>query len=149
MKEIEGQASARVAASVAECFELLVAVDRYPDWNPELFREVEVLERSPDGCPVRARAALHIAQSPFSKDFELVIAVSARPPDVVELTRIPNEPSDREGLDMTWRTLADGETLIELDFRAVASFIPGFLPLPRVGNLIARTLVDAAAAALA
>jgi ribosome-associated toxin RatA of RatAB toxin-antitoxin module len=149
MKRIEGEASATVSASVAACFELFVAVDRYPVWGPELFREVEVLERAPDGRPATARAELHIAQSPFSKDFELVVAVAARPPNVVELTRIPNEPSDREGLEMTWKATGAAGTRIELGFEAIASFIPGFVPLPRVGDLIARTLVEAAAAALA
>jgi hypothetical protein len=63
MKSIEGRASAVVGSAVEDCFALLAAVDRYPCWNGELVREVEVLERDGEGHPARARRALNSSRN--------------------------------------------------------------------------------------
>jgi ribosome-associated toxin RatA of RatAB toxin-antitoxin module len=148
MKEIQGRASAIVDAPLDACFALLEALERYPVWNPDLVREVEVLERDGDGTPATARVMLHVAQGPLAKDFELVVAVRAERPRAILLSRIPNEPSDPERLELAWRLQPDDETRIELDFDAAASSVPGIVPLPRIGDLIARRFLDAAVAAL-
>jgi ribosome-associated toxin RatA of RatAB toxin-antitoxin module len=148
VKRITGVASGVVDAPLEECFALLEAVDRYPAWNPELVPEVEVLERTDDGRPARARVKLRVARSRFSKDLELVVAVRADRPMTVHLTRLPNEPSDEERLELTWRLHAAGKTRIELELDAVASLLPAFIPLRGLGDLIARRLLAAATRAL-
>ncbi len=86
-------------ASPQECFELLAAVDRYREWNGELMRELEVLQAE----PLHVRAVIYVKQSPFMKTFELCVAVRTEPPSCVYIDRIPNEPTDPEGLDLRWR----------------------------------------------
>ena len=151
MKEIRGSASAVARATPESCFSLLAAVDRYGDWNADLVREVEVIEREEDDWPARARGAIYVKHSPVMKHFELTVAVRAEPPRAVYITRIPNEPSDREALELAWRLApARGRaTRINLELQAVVSFVPGFIPLGGVGNMIADTLLEAATEALA
>ena len=145
MKEIRGSASAVVPAPPDECYALLAAVDRYDEWNGELVRELEVLERDPP----RLRAVIYVKQSPFMKTFSLQAAVATEPPRAVHITRIPNEPGDHEAMRLVWRIApADAGSRIELDFSAVTSFLPGFFPLGGVGNLIAGTLLESAVEAL-
>ncbi len=148
MKELRGSASAVVGESVEESFRLLAAVDRYPTWNGAPFREVDVLELDREGNPVRARATVHLSLSPFGKAFELVVSVRTERPTAVYLTRIPNEPSDHERMELAWRLREDGGTRIELGFEAVVSFLPRFVPLAGVGDRIAESVVGSAARTL-
>jgi ribosome-associated toxin RatA of RatAB toxin-antitoxin module len=145
MKEFRGSASATVRASAQESYALLAAVDRYAEWNGELVRELEVLQAE----PLRLRAVIRVKRGRLTKTFEMRVAARTEPPHAVHITRIPNEPDDPEGLELTWRISSAGAgTRVELDFRAVASFVPGFLPLGGVGDLIAGTLLEAATDAL-
>ncbi len=145
MKEIRGAASAEVAAPAARSYELLAAAERYREWNGELVRELDVLDRD----PLRVRAVIYVRQSPFAKTFELRVAVRTEPPHAVHIVRIPNEPTDPEALELTWRVAAAaGGSRITLQFAAVVSFVPGFVPLGGVGNLIADTLLSSAVRAL-
>jgi ribosome-associated toxin RatA of RatAB toxin-antitoxin module len=141
MKRIDGRASAVVAAPLQTCYQLLEAVHRYPSWN-QYVREVEVLEWAAEDRPGRARAHVHVAQSPFGKDFHVVLGVYPQPPLAVRLSRLDSE---RDRLELCWHLddRAPGAQ-IELEFHATASFLPGWLPLFGVGDLIARTLVEAA-----
>jgi ribosome-associated toxin RatA of RatAB toxin-antitoxin module len=148
VKHIDGHASSLVAAPVEDCFALLAAVHRYPSWNVDLVREVDVLEWAGEDRPARAWARIHVAQSPFGKNFELVVAVRTEPSSAVYLTRLPNEPSDPEQLTLSWRLEQDAGTRIALEFHATVSFLPRFLPQFGVGDLIADTLLDAAVRAL-
>jgi ribosome-associated toxin RatA of RatAB toxin-antitoxin module len=148
MKELRGTASAIVSASREKSFELLAAVDQYPSWNGEMFREVEVLELDGSGQPVRARARMQIALSSLRREFELVVVVRTDRPHAVHLTRIPYEPSDEERMDLAWRLAADGPTRIELEFEAAISVLPRFLPLLGVGDLIAQSVLAGAATRL-
>jgi hypothetical protein len=126
-----------VAAPFEHCLAVLEAVDRYPAWYPEMVREVEVLERSPAGQPTRVRAKLHVQYGPVVKDFDLVLAVTVRPPGIVTA-----EPSEQR-FDVIWH-LQDGvATQIELDLRASLS-VPRFVPLGGIGNAIAEGFVTAA-----
>ncbi len=145
MKEIRGSASAVVRAPAQKCYALLAAVDRYDEWNRDLVRELEVLQRE----PLRLRAAIHVKRSQFAKTFELRVAVSAEPPWAVYITRIANEPSDPERLRLAWRiTPAREGTQLQLDLNAVASFVPRLMPLRSLGNTIARKLLGSATEAL-
>ena len=56
MKELRGQATGAVSADPARCFEVLLAVERYPAAYPEVIRHVEVGERGRDGSPQIAQA---------------------------------------------------------------------------------------------
>ena len=53
MKELNGSAYSAVDAPPDKCMALLEAVDRYPEWHPEVVKEVELLASNDD---VRPRA---------------------------------------------------------------------------------------------
>jgi hypothetical protein len=146
MKELRGTAVAAVGAPAQECMALLEAVDKYPTWYPEVVREVEVLERHPEGAPSRVRTTLHVAQGPLTKDFELVMAVGVQP-TTVSLTRIPSDASDKEVFEVIWHVEAPGDTRIRVELHATLS-APRFLPIGGLGDAVARGFVAAAARAL-
>jgi ribosome-associated toxin RatA of RatAB toxin-antitoxin module len=151
VKSITGSASARVRADQAACFALLAAVDRYDDWNPDLVRELEVLSHDKQGRPERLNAVLHVKQSPIAKDFELTVAVRTDPSHTVHISRLPNEPTDEEALELVWRIEGDGggdQARLEVRFEAQVSFLPRFLPVGGVGDMIARALMSSAVKAL-
>ena len=148
MKEIRGGASAVVRARAEECFALLAAVDRYGGWNGELVGDLQVVERDSDEYPAKLRAVIHFKGSPFLKTLDLTVAVRAEPPRAVYITRIPNEPSDPERLQLLWRIEPDGSrsgTRIDLALLAVASFVPGFMPVGGIGDRVAGKLLRSAA----
>lgn len=174
MKELQGRASATVPAPIETSFAVVYAVEAYPRWNRDLFREVEVLERDQDGGPSKARAKLRVARGRFVREFELLVAIRAERPNAVYIERIPHEPSDEERLQLTWTLRANGSTSsggpaggptgdgatssggpagggptdIALTFAAALSSLPSFLPLGGAGDQIARSLVDGVARAL-
>jgi ribosome-associated toxin RatA of RatAB toxin-antitoxin module len=148
VKELRGRASTGLEAGPEDCFELLAAVESYPAWF-EFVREVEVLDAERNGTPGIARAALHVPQSPFGTDFELLVAVRTQRPAVVTLTRVPDGPRDQNRLELIWRVQGGESTSLELEFEAAASFLPSFLPLGDAGDTIAQAALDAARAALA
>lgn len=147
MKEISGSASAIARASAQECYALLAAVQRYGEWNGDLFRELEVLQRK----PLRVRAIVDAKAAPFLRTIELTVVVHTDPPHAVRITRIPNEPSDPEQLELLWRVDHDSDssaTRIDLQIVALASSVPRFVPLGGIGNTIARKLLASATEAL-
>jgi hypothetical protein len=148
MKAIDGRADSVVAASAEHCFALLTAVHRYPAWTGELVRAVDVLEWGAADQPTTVRVTLHVAQSPLLKDFELVMSVQAKPIESVLLTRVANEALDRERLEIDWRLHPDAGTRIEVSFHAVTPRVPSLVPLGRVGDEVADTLLRAAVTAL-
>jgi hypothetical protein len=121
---------------------LLEAVDRYPDWHPEVVREVEVLA-SNDGHPTRVRTKLHLARGPLVKDFDLVLSVASDRKRRVKLTRIRDRDSSPEQFDVTWLVEDTGPTLIRLDLSASLD-VPRFLPVGGVGDGVAEGFVAAA-----
>jgi ribosome-associated toxin RatA of RatAB toxin-antitoxin module len=147
VKALQGRASAELEVAPEDCFELLASIERYPAWF-EVVREVEVLAPEQNGTPGLARAAVHVAQSPFGKDFELIIEVRTVRPSAITLTRVPHGPRDPDRLELIWRVQREGPTLLELEFDAAASFVPGFLPVGDAGNAIARAAIEAAREAL-
>ena len=147
MKTLHGEATVVVAAPIDECLELLEAIDQYTAWYPEVIREVEVLERNPQGNPRMARATVHVARGPLVRDLQLVVAVTSDSGGTVKLLRLPNEPSDDETFEVTWRlTEADG-TRIELRLHGYLD-VPRLLPLGGIGDSMAQGLVAAATRAL-
>lgn len=62
----------------------------------------------------------------------------------MHLRKLPNAPSDRDRFSLSW-SLSDAErTRIGLEFSADVSFLPSLLPMPGVGDLIARAVLGAA-----
>jgi ribosome-associated toxin RatA of RatAB toxin-antitoxin module len=148
MKELSGTASRVVGASIEDCFGLLQAIDRYPTWHPDVVREVEVVERTPDGRPAQARTTLHVAAGPVVRDFHLLMAVAAEEPEAVTLTRQRHGPSDHEQFEVRWRLRPQGgATQMRLDVAANLS-VPRFLLLGGLGDSLASGFVTAAARAL-
>lgn len=148
MKELTGSASAATAASPDEAVALLEAIDRYPDWSPEVVKEAEVLERDGAGHPTRARAKLHVERGPLTRDFDLLFDVKVDPGGTVALTRVAKHGSDNERFDVTWRVSGGGQsTQIALELLANLD-VPRFIPLGGVGDSMAGDLVSAAKRAL-
>jgi len=147
VKELQGWASAELDVPMKACFELLAAVESYPDWF-EMVHTVEVLEAERNGTPGLARAELYVPQSPFGTDFELFVAVHTERPGMVTLTRVPDDASDPDRLELIWRVQRGGSTWLEFEFNAAASFVPNFVPVGGAGDAIARGAIKAARAAL-
>ncbi len=147
MKELHGRAVSVVAVPVQECFDLLAAADRYPSWL-DAVREVEVLEREQGGRPARVWAKLHVAQSPIKQDFELALQVRTEGHQTVRLTRLGQDASDRDQLELRWSLQGDGDTRIEFEFEATVSFLPRLLPLGGIGDRIATHVLRSATATL-
>lgn len=144
MKELKGSASAAVTASAERCIDLFEDVEDYPQWYPEAIRQVEVVERSAEGKPSKARAQLHVAYGPLTRDFNLLLDVAAQGPSQVKLTRIPHEPPDAERFEVTW-LVEPGR--IELRMYANLS-IPRLVPVSGMGESFAGDFVAAAKKAL-
>ena len=147
MKELQGRASADLQAAPDDVFELVADVQRYPAWF-EVVRKVEILEPERNGTPGLARAAVHVAQSPFGQDFELFVRMRTVPPVAVTLMRVPTGPSDPDRLVLNWRVGGEEYARLALEFDAAASFVPSFLPVGDAGDAIARAAIDAARDAL-
>jgi ribosome-associated toxin RatA of RatAB toxin-antitoxin module len=142
MKSIDGRASSSVPAQPADCFSLLAAVDRYPEWTGEIVHQVTVLERDEAGRPAVAGLGIHVAQSPFGKNFTFRVAVRAEPDRAVWLTRVPDGPADRDELEINWQLEPSAGTEIRLWFHAATALVPRFVPLFGVGDQIASHLLE-------
>jgi hypothetical protein len=128
---------------------LLEAIDQYPTWHPDVVKEAEVLERDAHGHPTRARTKLHVERGPLTRDFNLLFAVTVDPAGTIKLRRIPNDASDKEHFDVTWRVRdGQGARQIRLDLAANLD-VPRLVPLGGVGDSMAQGLVSAATRALA
>ena len=147
MKELAATAAATVDATPEQCLALLIAVDGYPNWYPEVVRHAEVIERDGAGKPSRARATVHVAVGPLVRDFDLPLAVSVSSLEV-KLSRTPHEPSDPERFEITWEIAPGPPTGLELRFEARLD-VPRLLPVGSVGESLAQGFVDAASRALA
>jgi ribosome-associated toxin RatA of RatAB toxin-antitoxin module len=147
VKELQGWASAELDVPVKACFELLAAVESYPDWF-EVVSAVEILEAERNGTPGLARAELYVPQSPFGTHFEMFVAVRTERRATITLTRVPDGTSDEDRLELIWRMNKGGSTRLEFEFDAAASFVPSFVPVGGAGEAIARAAIEAARAAL-
>jgi hypothetical protein len=142
MKELQGSAYSAVDATPDECIALLEAVDSYPEWHPDVVKEVEVLA-SNDGHPTRVRCKLHVARGPLVKDFNLVMSVATDGRRQVKLTKVQDAHSGPEQFEVTWLVEDTGPTLIRLDLAASLD-VPRFLPVGGVGDGLAEGFVGAA-----
>jgi polyketide cyclase/dehydrase/lipid transport protein len=147
MKELHGAASATVDAPADACIALFEAVDKYPEWHPDVVQEVKVLERADDGHPTRVHTKLHLARGPLVKDFNLVLSVASDGSRQVKLTKVRDRDSGPERFDVAWRVQDAGGTRIELELGASLD-VPRFLPVGGVGDAMAEGFVAAAVKAL-
>ena len=144
MKELDGNANVSVPAPIERCFELLQDLEHYPDWYPEAVREVKILEHDAAGSAIKARTMLHVAAGPLVRDFRLTLVVDREHPRSVRLTRLANEPSDRERFQVIWTLREHSGTQINLALHANLS-VPRLLPVSGLGDKLAQGFVGAAA----
>src|ERR1700750_1054005 len=142
MKELQGSAYSAVDATPEQCMTLLEAVDKYPEWHPEVVQEVEVLA-SNDGHPTRVRAKLHLARGPLVKDFNLVMSVATDGRRQVKLTKVQDAHSGPEQFEVTWLVGDTRPTPLQLHLWASLD-VPRFLPVGGVGDGLAEGFVGAA-----
>ncbi|HEY1521910.1 MAG TPA: SRPBCC family protein [Solirubrobacteraceae bacterium] len=143
MKDLRGQATGTVSADPERCFDVLLAVDRYPAAYPEVIRHVEVVKRGRNGSPLIARATVHLTIGPLQRDVELLMKMSSEPNRIVRLTRIPDDRSDHERLSLTWQITPGPPTRLTVRLRARLD-VPRMIPTNGAGGSLARGLLEAA-----
>ena len=134
-------------APLEQCFALLAAVDRYPDWCPDVVRYVEVLERGAGGQPRRVRMMIHVARGTLVREFQLFLAIAAEPPRSVTLTRVTDHPTNQE-FTAVWLLRPNTGTQITLQLDAKLR-VPALIPAGGIPDEIANGFVAAAARAVA
>ncbi len=144
MKDLHGTASMAVPATAAEAYALVAAVEDYARWYPEVVKAVEVIERSIQGGAERARAKLHIAYGPLTRDFDLTLQIETAAPERVTIRRLPHDAHDPERFQVTW-TVGEGSVAVGLE---ASLSVPRLLPVGGIGEAMAKGFVDAAARAL-
>jgi hypothetical protein len=146
-RQFHGEAAEVVAAPLEECFALLAAVDRYPGWCPDVVRDVDVLERGPEGHPSRVRMGIHIVRGALVREFNLFLAIVIETPGIVRLTRVTDHPTNQE-FNATWLLSPAGGTRLALELEATLR-VPRFIPADGVADAIAAAFVSAASRVLA
>jgi ribosome-associated toxin RatA of RatAB toxin-antitoxin module len=146
MRDFHGEAAAVVAAPLQDCFALAAAVDGYPDWCPDVVRDVEVLNRDAGGQPSSVRMTMRVARGALVKEFNLSLAVVLEPPKAVKLSRFTDHPTEQE-LTATWVLRPAGGTRIALELDAKLR-VPSYIPAGGAGDAIAERFVRAACRAL-
>ena len=141
-REFHGQAAEVVAAPQAACLGLVAAVDRYPEWCPDVIREVEVLERASDGQPSRVRMTMRVARAGLVREFNLFLAVVVEPPANVKLTRFTDHPTNQE-FNATWTLEPAGSTRVAVELDAKLR-VPWYIRAGDIGDTIAEAFVSAA-----
>jgi hypothetical protein len=147
MREFHGAAAEVVAAPLEDCLVLLAAVDRYPDWCPDVVRAVEVLDRGADRQASSVRMTMHIARGGFDTEFDLFLTVIVEPPGTVKLTRVRKRPTSQE-FNATWMLTPAGSTRVALQLDAKLR-VPWYIRAHGIADAIAQRFVTAACRELA
>jgi ribosome-associated toxin RatA of RatAB toxin-antitoxin module len=146
MREVNASATGAVAANVEQCYALLVDVGRYPEWYPAGAKRVDVVESDDQGRASVVDALLSLGQGPIRKDFEMQLAVTYRPNELVELSRLESEAKGGESITVTW-TLAPqaeaGSTELTVAFAAKLD-LPPFIPINPIVDAVAQDLLATA-----
>ena len=145
-REFHGEAAEVVASRVEDCFALVAAVDRYPDWCPDVIREVDVLDRGDNGQPTSVRMKMRVARGGLVKEFNLFLAIVVEPPGSVKLTRVTDHPTNQE-FTAVWLLRPGGRTRIALQLDAQLR-VPAFVPAAGIPDEVANGFVAAASRAL-
>ncbi|HTP21846.1 MAG TPA: SRPBCC family protein [Solirubrobacteraceae bacterium] len=146
-REFHGEAAEVVAAPQEVCLALVAAVDRYPDWCPDVVRDVDVLDRGADGQPSRVRMTVHAARGGLEKQFNLFLAIFVEPPAMVRLTRVTDHPTNQE-FNATWMLRPSANTQVALELDAKLR-VPWYIRAGGIGDAIAEAFVSAAGKRLA
>jgi len=146
-REFHGEAAEVVAAPREVCLALVAAVDRYPDWCPDVIREVDVLDRRDDGQPTSVLVAIHVARGGLVREFNLFLAIFVEPPGCVKLTRVTDHPTNQE-FDATWTLRPAARTRVALELDAKLR-VPWYIRAGGIGDAIAQAFVSAASRRLA
>lgn len=146
-REFRGEAAAEVPAALEDCYRLLAAVDRYPDWCPDVIRGVEILDRGAGGQPTRVRMTIHIARGALQREFGLFLAVDVESPRLVRLTRFTDHATNQE-FNATWQLRPAHSTRMSLQLDAKLR-VPWYIRARGAADAIANGFVDAACTALA
>jgi hypothetical protein len=134
MREFHGEAAEVVAAPLEDCLALLAAIDGYPDWCPDIVRDVDVLDRGADGQPSRVRMTMHIARGALVREFDLFLATVVEPPGTVKLTRVTDHPTEQE-FNATWVLRPAGSTRVALQLDAKLR-VPWYVPAGGIGDAV-------------
>jgi ribosome-associated toxin RatA of RatAB toxin-antitoxin module len=145
-RDFHGEAAQVADASLEECFALVAAVDRYPEWCPDIVRDVEVLDRGASSQPSRVRMRMHIARGMIVREFNLFLAVMAQPPETVKLTRVTDHPTNQE-FTATWQLRPAASTRVALELDAKLR-VPWYVHSRGIGDTVANGFVSAACQAL-
>lgn len=143
MKHLHGAAQAGVAAPIEDCFAFLSALEAYPSWYEDVVREVKVVEDGEDGLPLRAETKLHLSYGPVSRDLDLLLAVTASRPGLVQLKHVSRGHSSGASFDAIWRLEDRDGTHLALDLDANMP-IPRLIPVGGVGDAFADGFMRAA-----
>jgi hypothetical protein len=143
MKHLHGDAEASVGVRIDDCLRFLAALEAYPNWYPDVVREVEVVETGKGGLPLRAETKLHLSWGPVSRDLDLLLAVRVQRPGLVQLSHVPRGPAGGASFDATWRLEDRAGTHLELELDATMP-VPGLVPLGGVGDAFADGFMEAA-----
>jgi len=146
MREFHAQAAEVVAAPIEDCFALLAAVDRYPQWCPDVVREVEVLGRDAGGQPNRVRMRIRVARAALVKQFDLFLAIAVEPPRAVRLTRVTDHPTNQE-FNASWQLNPANSTRVALELDAKLR-VPWYIQADGIPDTIAQGFLTAACRAL-
>jgi ribosome-associated toxin RatA of RatAB toxin-antitoxin module len=141
-REFHGESAQVVAAPQEVCLALVAAVDRYPDWCPDVIREVDVLDRATDGQPSSVRMTMHIARAGLVREFNLFLAVVVEPPGSVRLTRVTDHPTNQQ-FSATWTLRPAASTRVALELDAKLR-VPWYIRAGGIGDAIAEAFVSAA-----
>ena len=141
-REFHGEAEEVVAAPPDVCLALVAAVDRYPDWCPDVVRDVDVLDRGADYQPSRVRMMMHVARAGLVREFNLFLAIVVEPPASVKLTRVTDHPTNQE-FNATWTLRPAANTCVALELDAKLR-VPWYIHAGRIGDAIAEAFVNAA-----
>ncbi len=148
MKQISGHSDRVLDAAADSVFRLLESIEGYPNWHPQVVRQVTVLARDDQQRASRVTATLQLAAGPLHQNVETELAVEIDPPRSVRLTRIGHDRADRERFEAVWQLepVAAG-TRIALSIEARLD-VPRLIPVGGAGQAMAASFVAAAARAL-
>jgi ribosome-associated toxin RatA of RatAB toxin-antitoxin module len=145
-REFHGEAADVVAAPPEVCLALVAAVDRYPDWCPDVIRDVDVLDCDADGQPSSVRMMMDIARGGLVREFNLFLLIIVEPPGSVKLTRVTDHPTNQE-FNATWTLRPAASTRLALELDAKLR-VPWYIHAGRIGDAIAEAFVNAASTRL-
>ena len=128
-----------VAASPERCFEIVIDVERYPEWVPDV-KEVAVLERDESG---RARLVSFRAGA-FGRSAHYVLAYDYSEAPVA-LSWSQRDGDITRSLEGSYRFVADGAGTTEVTYELSIDLrvpVPGFVRRRAEGNILHAALRD-------